>query len=115
MRGESVHVLYADLLQDLVHEGTGEALAGLDALQLALLFDLDRLGGLGQFFRVLRLDHQDAVAVAHQDVARADNLAAHADGEVDLAGAVLIGAVGDNALGIDREVGARPGHGHSRR
>ncbi len=86
---ESVDVLHADLLQDLVYEGTGEALASLDALQLALLLHLNGLGGLGQLLGVLRLDHQDAVAVAYQDVARADDLAAYADGEVDFAGAVL--------------------------
>ena len=100
-----VYILHTDLGEDLVHEGTGEALAGLDALQLALLLDLDGLSSLGQLLGVLGLDDQDAVAIAHQDVARADDLAAHADGEVDLTGAVLVGTVGDDALGIDGEVG----------
>ena len=88
--GRSIDILHADLLQDLVHEGAGKALAGMDPGQLPLLFQLDGGGGFGQFPGILRLDDQDAVAIAHQDVARADDLSAHADREVDLAGAVLI-------------------------
>ena len=82
-------ILHANLLQDLVHEGAGKALAGMDPGQLPLLLQLDG-GGFGQFPGILRLDDQDAVAIAHQNVARADDLSAHADREVDLAGAVLI-------------------------
>lgn len=86
----SIDILHADLFQDLVHEGTGEALAGVDPGQLALLLHLDGGGSFGQLLGVLGLDDQDAVTIPHQDVTRADDLSAHADREVDLAGAVLI-------------------------
>ena len=53
--GRSIDILHANLLQDLVHEGAGKALAGMDPGQLPLLLQLDG-GGFGQFPGILRLD-----------------------------------------------------------
>src|SRR5690606_21920491 len=54
---------------------------------------------------VVRGHHRDTVRVGHDDVPGADDLPAAADGDVDLAGAVLVGAARHDARGPDGEVG----------
>ena len=97
--------LAADLLQLLIHPGADVAPALQNILLDQRLLGLHLLGGGQHGLRVLRTDHNDPVRVAHDDVPGMDQDISHRHRGVDLAGAVLIGAVGGGADGVDREVG----------
>ena len=67
-------------------------------------FLLNRLGGIRQLCGDGGINEQHTVVIAHYDVAGTDEFSTNHHGDVDLAGAVLIGAVGGGGPGVDVEV-----------
>src|ERR1035437_9905217 len=103
------HALVAQRVVDFrLEDLSGRNLGDAFRLPIHQLTDeLDDRGG------ALARDHRDAVGVAHDDVAGAHDRAATTDGDVDLAGAILVAAAGAHAAAERGHAEPRDPHVHA--